>query len=106
MQKGANATDFIKINSKFHFIWKNKILSRYLLHCNNYFFSKERKSLQSDFMVWTFCGKKQFPHSFGQRPKLCENRAFPQNFHTRKLGEITIFYAVEEKGKEEKGKHI
>ena len=27
-------------------------------------------------------------------PKLCENCAFPQNFHTSKLGEITVFYAV------------
>ena len=27
-------------------------------------------------------------------PKLCRNCAFPQNFHTRKLGEITVFYAV------------
>ena len=27
-------------------------------------------------------------------PKLCENCAFPQNFHKRKLGEITVFYAV------------
>ena len=27
-------------------------------------------------------------------PKLCGNCAFPQNFHTRKLGEITAFYAV------------
>ena len=27
--------------------------------------------------------------------KLCGNCAFPQNFHTRKLGEITIFYAVQ-----------
>ena len=25
------------------------------------------------------------------RPKLCGNCAFPQNFHTRKLGEITGF---------------
>ena len=24
----------------------------------------------------------------------CGNCAFPQNFHTRKLGEITVFYAV------------
>ena len=29
------------------------------------------------------------------RPKLCENCAFPQNFHIRKLGEIRAFYAVE-----------
>ena len=28
------------------------------------------------------------------RLKLCGNCAFPKNFHTRKLGEITIFYAV------------
>ena len=28
------------------------------------------------------------------RPKLCGNCAFPQNFHTRKLGEITVFFAV------------
>ena len=28
-------------------------------------------------------GKAQFPQS---RPKLCGNRVFPQNFHTRKLG--------------------
>ena len=29
------------------------------------------------------------------RPKLCGNCAFPQNFHTRKVGEITVFSAVE-----------
>ena len=28
------------------------------------------------------------------RPKLCGNCAFLQNFRTRKLGEITIFFAV------------
>ena len=28
------------------------------------------------------------------RPKLCGNCAFPQNFHTRKLGKVTAFYAV------------
>ena len=27
-------------------------------------------------------------------PKLCGNSAFPQNSHTRKLGEITVFYAA------------
>ena len=29
------------------------------------------------------------------RPKLCGNCAFPQNFHTRKSGEITVFFAVQ-----------
>ena len=28
------------------------------------------------------------------RLKLCRNCAFPQNFHTRKLGEITVFLSV------------
>ena len=27
-------------------------------------------------------------------PKLCGNSAFAQNLQTRKLGEITVFYAV------------
>ena len=27
-------------------------------------------------------------------PSLCGNCAFPQNFHTIKLGKITVFYAV------------
>ena len=41
-----------------------------------------------NFLVWKFCGKAQFSHSFGRlRQKLCGNGAFPQNFHTRKLGE-------------------
>ena len=28
------------------------------------------------------------------RPKPCGNCAFPQNFHTRKSGENTLFFAV------------
>ena len=28
------------------------------------------------------------------RPKLCVKYAFLQNFHTMKLGEITVFFAV------------
>ena len=28
------------------------------------------------------------------RPKLWENCPFPQSFHTRKLGEFSVFYAV------------
>ena len=28
------------------------------------------------------------------RPKLCGNCAFPQKFHTRKLGEIMVFFTV------------
>ena len=48
-----------------------------------------------DFLVWKFCGKAQFPHSFRQiAPKLCGNCAFQQNFHIRKSGETMVFFAV------------
>ena len=29
-----------------------------------------------------------------RHPKLCGNCASPQNFHTRKLGEMKVFFAV------------
>ena len=46
-------------------------------------------------MVWKFHGNTQFARSFTANcPKLSRNSAFPQNFHTRKLDEILIFYAV------------
>ena len=44
--------------------------------------------ISSNFLVWKFCEKKQFPHSFG---RFC---AFLQKFHSRKLGEISIFCVV------------
>ena len=47
-----------------------------------------------NFLVWKFCGKAQFPHSFGR----FANYAFPQNVHTRKSGEITVFFALRVKG--------
>ena len=47
--------------------------------------------ISPDFPVWRFCGKAKFPHSFG---RTTQNFTFPQNFHTRKSGEITLFFAV------------
>ena len=49
--------------------------------------------ISPNFLVWTFCGKAQFPQSFGRRRNYAET-VFRQNFHTRKLGQITVFYAV------------
>ena len=43
-------------------------------------------------MVWKFCEKGQFPTVSGES---CGNCAFPQNFHTRKLAGIKVFFAVE-----------
>ena len=43
--------------------------------------------ISPDFLCGSFCGKAQFP-------KLCGNCGFPRNFHTRKSGEITVFFAV------------
>ena len=42
-----------------------------------------------NFLMWRFCEKAQ-----AIRPKLCGDCTFPQYFHTRKLGEITVFFAV------------
>ena len=48
--------------------------------------------ISPDFLVWEFCGKAQFPHNFGRLARV--DCAFPQNFHTSKSGEITVFFAV------------
>ena len=41
--------------------------------------------ISPNFLVWKFCGKGQFVE---------RNCSFPQNFHTGKLGEITVFFTV------------
>ena len=51
----------------------------------------ENAVMSPNFLVWKFCGKAQFVRNYGG------NCAFPQNFHTRKLGEVTVFYAVNTK---------
>ena len=51
-----------------------------------------------EFHLITWCGilwkRTVFVEFRANRPKLCENCAFLQNFHTRKLGEISVSYAV------------
>ena len=47
--------------------------------------------ISPSFLVWKFCGNAQRLHRFGRFAKNC---AFLQNFYIRKLGEITVFYAV------------
>ena len=52
-------------------------------------------AISPNFLVWKFCGKAQLLHRFGRFARnYARNCAFPQNFHIRKLGEITVFYAV------------
>ena len=62
------------------------------------------------WVLWSFSSKCELcserhsllfveSHSFRRvsvaiRPKLCENCAFAQSFHIRRLGEITVFYVV------------
>ena len=50
--------------------------------------------ISPNFMVWKFCGKAQFPHSFGRFARNSAETAFPQNFHTMKLGEIMLSFAM------------
>ena len=45
--------------------------------------------ISPDFLVWKFAERHSFRIVSGD-----SNCAFPQNFHTRKLGEITVFFAV------------
>ena len=52
-------------------------------------FTAKNTAISPNFLVWKFCGKSQFPQF-----SLRGNCAFPENFRTRKLGEITIFHAV------------
>ena len=44
--------------------------------------------ISPNFLVWKFCGKAQFPYSFGRLARNYAETVFPQNFHTRKYGEI------------------
>ena len=47
-----------------------------------------------NILVRKFCGKAQFPHSFGGLAQNYAETVPLQKFHTRKLGEITVFYEV------------
>ena len=57
-------------------------------------YTAKNTEISPNFLVWKFCGKAQFPHSFGRIARNYAETAFPQNFDTRKLGEITVFFAV------------
>ena len=66
--------------------------------------------LRSEMFYFNFinlqkcCNFTQFPgveilwkgtvYAWVIRPKLCRHCTFPQNFHTRRLGESMVFYAV------------
>ena len=54
-------------------------------------YTAKNSVISPDFLVWKFCRKVKFRVV---RPKLCGNFAFPQNLHTGKSGEITVFFAV------------
>ena len=74
--------------SGLNLVWISKI--RYLWKDN--FNTTAKNTLNSpNILVWKFGGKPQFPHTFG---KLSGNCAFPKNFHTWKLVDITVLFAV------------
>ena len=52
------------------------------------YFTAKNTLISPTFLVLTIYGKAPFAHSFGRFAK------FPQNFYTRKLGEITLFFSV------------
>ena len=57
--------------------------------------TEQNAIISPNFLVWKYCGKAQFPYSFGRIARnYAEAVPFRKNFHTRKLVEITAFYAV------------
>ena len=50
--------------------------------------------ISPNFLVWKFYGKAKFRIVLPYLPKLGGNCAFSQNFHTTKLGKITVFFTV------------
>ena len=50
--------------------------------------------ISPDFLVRKFCRKAQFRYNFERAARNCRNCAFPQNFHTTKSGEFTVFFAM------------
>ena len=66
----------------------------------SYFLLKINVDLQGSSHCVKYRNFTQFPgvevlrKGTAIRLKLCGNCAFPQNLHTRKLGEIGVFYAV------------
>ena len=55
-----------------------------------------RKVPQFHLIPWcgNFVERRSFRIVSGDSPKTMRNCAFPQHFHTRKLGEITVFQVV------------
>ena len=58
------------------------------MHCEKY----------CNFYLISWCASFVERHSFcivlHESPEIMRNCAFPQNFHTRKSGEITTYFAV------------
>ena len=57
-------------------------------------FTAKNTLISPNFLVRKFCGKAQFPHSFGRFARNYAETEFPQNFHSWKSGEIAVFFAV------------
>ena len=55
-------------------------------------FIAQNTVISPNFLKWKFCRMTAFLQSCGS--KLSGNCAYPRNFHTRKLVEITVFYTV------------
>ena len=74
----------------------HSILSKKLSYITSfYFFFAICFCFSPNFLAWKFCGKTEFP-----RRRFVRNSAetvFPQSFHTRKIGDIKVIYAVLEK---------
>ena len=61
--------------------------------CDIFVINAKNTVIAPNFLLWKFCGKAQFPHSFGRfARKYVETVPLYKIFHTRKLGKITVFF--------------
>ena len=61
-----------------------------VVYLRNELCNAQNNEISPNLPVWKFYGNA----IFAIRPKLCGNSAFSQNLHTRKLGDIAVFYTV------------
>ena len=53
--------------------------------------SAQNTVISPNLLLWKFCGKAHFRRVWANCQELCRNCVFPQNFHTRKLGDYFSF---------------
>ena len=73
-----------------------KVCISYVINCSKatllvQAISAQNTVISPNLLLWKFCGKAHFRRVWANCQELCRNCVFPQNFHTRKLGDYFSF---------------